>query len=111
MANRLWAHLMGRGLVHPLDMHHSANPPSHPEFLTLLADELAAMKFDTRRFLREVALSRTYQRSSLAPAGIAPDDVPEESFALANLKGLGPEQLFASLRAGDRQRSDARTRD
>lgn len=97
MANRLWAHLMGRGLVQPLDMHHSANPPSHPELLTLLSDELAAMKFDVRRFLREVALSNAYQRSSLAPAGLSPDDVPEESFAMANLKGLGPEPLFASL--------------
>jgi len=97
MANRLWAHLMGRGLVQPLDMHHSANPPSHPELLTLLSDELAAMKFDVRRFLREVALSDAYQRSSLAPAGLSPDDVPEESYAMANLKGLGPEPLFASL--------------
>jgi len=97
MANRLWAHLMGRGLVQPLDMHHSANPPSHPELLTLLSDELAAMKFDVRRFLREVALSNAYQRSSLAPSGLSPDDVPEESYAMANLKGLGPEPLFASL--------------
>jgi hypothetical protein len=97
MANRLWAHLMGRGLVQPLDMHHSANPPSHPELLTLLSDELTAMKFDARRFLREVALSKAYQRSSLVPVGLAPDDVPEESFAMANLKGLGPEPLFASL--------------
>src|SRR5262249_54981025 len=40
-ANRLWAHMMGRGLVHPLDMDHSANPASHPELLTLLADEFA----------------------------------------------------------------------
>lgn len=97
MANRLWAHLMGRGLVHPLDMHHSGNPPSHPELLKLLADELVALKFDTRRFLRELALSRTYQRSSVAPQGISPDEVPEESFALGNLKGLGPEQMFASV--------------
>jgi len=97
MANRLWAQLLGRGLVHPLDMHHSENPPSHPELLVLLADELVAMKFDTRRFLREVALSRTYQRSSLAPAGVSPDDVPEESLALANFKGLSAEQLLASV--------------
>jgi hypothetical protein len=97
MANRLWAHLMGRGLVHPLDMHHSENPPSHPELLTLLADELAATKFDMRRFLREVALSRAYQRSSLAPSGVAADEIPEESFAVANLKGLTAEQLFASV--------------
>ena len=31
IANRLWALMLGRGLVHPLDMHHPENPPSHPE--------------------------------------------------------------------------------
>src|SRR5207248_2868557 len=67
IANRLWAVLMGRGLVHPLDMDHPANPPSHPELLDLLADDLAAHKFDMRRFLRELALSRAYQRSSAGP--------------------------------------------
>jgi hypothetical protein len=97
IANRLWAHLMGRGLVHPLDMHHSANPPSHPELLTLLADEFAAHRFDARYLLREIARSDAYQRSSVAPKGVAPNDVPEESFALANLKSLAPEVLFASI--------------
>ncbi|MEX2174103.1 MAG: DUF1549 domain-containing protein [Pirellulaceae bacterium] len=67
LANRLWAHLFGRGLVHPLDFHHPANPPSHPELLTLLADELARSKFDAKRMLRELALTRAYQRSCDAP--------------------------------------------
>ncbi|NJN49517.1 MAG: DUF1553 domain-containing protein, partial [Alkalinema sp. RL_2_19] len=55
IANRLWAHLMGRGLVEPVDLHHDDNPPSHPELLELLADQFAAMKFDTKAFLREIA--------------------------------------------------------
>ena len=41
VANRLWALMMGRGLIHPLDLDHSENPPSHPDLLTLLADEFA----------------------------------------------------------------------
>src|SRR5262249_11474354 len=45
-ANRLWAHMMGRGLVHPLDMDHSTNPPSHPELLVLLTEEFVRSKFD-----------------------------------------------------------------
>ena len=67
LANRLWAHLFGRGLVHPLDFHHAANPPSHPELLTLLADDLAAGGYKLRPFLRELALSRIYSRSCDAP--------------------------------------------
>ena len=63
IANRLWAHMMGRGLIHPVDLHHTDNPPTHPELLKLLGDDFAAMKFDMKVFLREVALSQTYQRS------------------------------------------------
>lgn len=68
LANRLWAMMMGRGLVHPLDLHHPANPPSHPELLHSLAAELVAMKYDAKAFLRELALTRTYQRVIDLPA-------------------------------------------
>ncbi|MFO0947035.1 MAG: DUF1553 domain-containing protein [Planctomycetota bacterium] len=91
IANRLWALLLGRGIVHPVDMTHRGNPPSHPELLSMLGAELAASGFDMRWFLREVALSRTYQRSSELPAGLK-DSAPER-FAVANLKPLAPEQL------------------
>lgn len=97
MANRLWALMMGRGLVHPLDMHHVGNPPSHPELLDLLATRLREMKFDTKAFLRELALSDTYARSSLVPAGVDPRTVAVESYAVGHLKGLSPEQLYSSL--------------
>jgi hypothetical protein len=99
MANRLWAMMMGRGIVHPLDMHHAANPPSHPELLTALAGQFSAKDYSVKTFLRELALSATYQRSSLLPDGVDPEKIPAESFAVANMKGLSPEQLFASLLA------------
>lgn len=68
LANRLWAMMLGRGIVHPLDLHHSDNPPSNPELLDLLTSEIAAMKFDVRSMLREIALTQTYQRSGELPA-------------------------------------------
>ncbi len=68
IANRLWAVMFGRGLVHPLDFHHPDNPPSHPELLTLLAQELRAQKYDIKWFVRELALTRAYQRSSQLPS-------------------------------------------
>jgi uncharacterized protein DUF1549/uncharacterized protein DUF1553 len=95
IANRIWALMMGRGLVHPLDMDHPDNPPSHPELLALLADDIAATKFDVRHFLREVALSKTYQRSSEPPAGVK--EVAPTSLAVARLKPLSPEQLAWAL--------------
>ncbi|HKI37804.1 MAG TPA: DUF1549 domain-containing protein [Gemmataceae bacterium] len=94
-ANRLWALMMGRGLVHPLDLDHPDNPPSHPDLLLLLADEVAATKFDVRSFLREIALSKTYQRSSELPAGVK--EVSATSLRAARLKPLSAEQLAAAL--------------
>ncbi len=73
LANRLWALMMGRGLVHPLDLGHPANPPSHPELLKMLGDELAASRFDARSLLREIALTRVYQRAIDLPASPSPD--------------------------------------
>ncbi len=68
LANRLWAQVMGRGLVHPVDAHHPANPPTHPQVLSLLTIELSAAKYDLRTMLRELLLTKTYQRScELAP--------------------------------------------
>jgi hypothetical protein len=86
---------MGRGLVHPLDMHHAQNPGLHPELLGLLADEFAAHRFDIKWLLRELALTKTYQRSSLLPAGAEPPG--ERHFATAMEKRLSAEQLLASV--------------
>ncbi len=63
--------MMGRGLVHPVDLHHPSNPPSHPELLKLLADEIVARNFNVRGFLRELALTKVYQQAIDAPAGNA----------------------------------------
>ena len=39
MANRIWGHFFGRGLIHPIDDARSTNPPSHPELLDALAHD------------------------------------------------------------------------
>jgi Protein of unknown function (DUF1549)/Protein of unknown function (DUF1553) len=94
-ANRWWAFLMGRGLVYPLDQDHSGNSPSHPELLGLLADDLAAHRFDVKWLLREIALSQTYQRSSAPKPGAK--DLGPDRFAIAPVKPLSPEQLAYSV--------------
>jgi hypothetical protein len=70
IANRLWAMMMGRGLVHPVDLHHPSNPPSHPELMRLLGTEIAAEQFNAKAFLRQLALTRTYQRTIDLPAAL-----------------------------------------
>jgi hypothetical protein len=97
-ANRLWALMLGRGIVHPIELDHSDNPPSHPLLLALLTEELARQQLDIRQFLKEIALSKTYQRSSrrevVDPNATQP---PDAQFAMGLLKPLAPAQLAWSV--------------
>ncbi|MDV6031805.1 MAG: DUF1549 domain-containing protein [Phycisphaera sp. RhM] len=98
IANRMWALMMGRGLVDPVDMWHAQNPPSHPDLLNLLADSLLEHDFDLRYVLRELALTDTYQRSSRTDAmGHDPNADRATDFSVALLKPLSPEQLALSM--------------
>jgi hypothetical protein len=108
LANRLWALMFGRGLVHPLDLHHADNPPSHPELLDRLESWVVEHDYDIKAVLHEIALSQAYQRSSVHPDG--GQQVPESAFAVAILRGLTPEQLrWSWLQATGRiQAHDAR---
>ncbi|HUG68763.1 MAG TPA: DUF1549 domain-containing protein [Pirellulaceae bacterium] len=64
LANRYWAHFMGRGLVEPVDDFRFANPPSNPQLLDELATHLAASNFDLQELIRTIVASKAYQRSS-----------------------------------------------
>lgn len=93
-ANRFWFLLMGRGLVEPLDLHHSDNPPSHPELLELLADEFGAHEFDVKWLLGELARTSVYQRSSRMPGA---EQAPVDRYQVALERPLSAEQLLASM--------------
>ena len=104
LANRVWWQLMGRGLVEPLDLHHSENPASHPELFELLAKELVEHKFDVQWLVRELAQTQAYARSSVLPASA--DQVPEPLFLAAKERPLSAEQLARSflLAVGEHER-------
>ena len=93
IVNRLWALMIGRGLVEPLDIRHSDNPPSHPEVLDLLADEFQRHNYNVRWLLRELALSETYQRSSRLAVDSEQGGDASAAFACGHLKPLSPEQF------------------
>lgn len=104
IANRLWFCTMGRGLVEPLDQFHSGNQATHPELLTLLADEMAAHDFDIKWMIRELLLTETWQRSS---RHVADNKIPPtESYQLGSQRRLTADQLFwSTLQAtGNRER-------
>ncbi len=89
--NRLWAALLGRGLVHPVDEMTARNPPSHPELLDWLAKDFAANRYGVRRLVRGLVLSRAY---ALGPA----PDAPPEAFAGSLERPLTAEQIARSWR-------------
>jgi Protein of unknown function (DUF1549)/Protein of unknown function (DUF1553) len=106
IANRLWAYFMGRGLVHPLDQMHSANPPSVPGLLEWLSEDLAAHRYDLDRLVAGLVSSRVYQRSSAREDGGKPTS--EKDFAQGQLRPLTPQQYAMSLilATGDEQSFD-----
>jgi hypothetical protein len=65
LVNRMWGHLLGRGLVDPVDDMRETNPPSNPELLDALAKDFIKHQFDVKHVLRTICNSRTYQLSSI----------------------------------------------
>jgi Protein of unknown function (DUF1553)/Protein of unknown function (DUF1549) len=94
MVNRFWYQLFGRGLVNPVDDMHQDNPPTHPELLAALTDQLKANGFDTKYLVRAICNSETYQRSSRP----TDDNKADERFLSHRVvRVLSPEQFFDSL--------------
>jgi hypothetical protein len=65
VANRYWAHFLGRGIVDPLDDMRVTNPPSNPDLLDALADDLVAHNYSLKHLIRTICKSQTYQLSSV----------------------------------------------
>jgi mono/diheme cytochrome c family protein len=63
MVNRLWARLMGRGLVEPLDDWEKGKP-SHPELLRWLGRELVRHQYDLKAVAKLIMTSHAYQRAA-----------------------------------------------
>ncbi|MBM3980028.1 MAG: DUF1549 domain-containing protein [Planctomycetes bacterium] len=93
IANRVWAQLMGRGIVHPVDDFHKENQPSHPALLKALADGFAAKKFDLRHLIREIANSDAYQLSGVGPS----KEALPKNFERARVRALSAEEIVATL--------------
>jgi hypothetical protein len=94
VANRLWGQMLGTGIVDPVDDIHAANPPSHPEILSLLEQSFVDSGFDLDFLFRTICLTEAYQRTSATAGGSAAD---ARTFAQMPVKALSGEQFFDSL--------------
>lgn len=91
--NRMWALLLGRGIVHPFNEMDSMHAPSHPELLDWLADDFRQSDYNVRRLVRMLVLCRSYHLEARAPDG-ATDPA---TFAWYLERPLIAEQLARSI--------------
>ena len=61
LANIVWAHFFGQGIIDPVDDARVSNPPSNPELLDALARRLVEVRYDIKPVIRDILQSRTYQ--------------------------------------------------
>ncbi|HWG42103.1 MAG TPA: DUF1549 and DUF1553 domain-containing protein [Gemmataceae bacterium] len=92
--NRVWYHLLGRGIIEPNDDSRASNPPVNAPLLDALSKDFVAHHFDLRHLVRTIMNSRTYQLSAV-PNETNRDD--EANFAHALVRPLQAEQLLDAL--------------
>jgi hypothetical protein len=114
--NRLWAYLLGVGLIEPIDDIRAGNPPTNPKLLDRLTQEFIKSGFDVRHMMKLICKSRTYQHSvqtnkwneddqinysrALArrlPAEVLYDAIHRATGSVSRLPGLPPGSRAAQL--------------
>jgi len=110
--NRIWARLMGRGFIEPVDDVRSSNPPTHPELLDALSSDFVAHKFSLKHLMRRILTARAYQLSSAPTRQNVRDErfysryyvrrLPAEPLLDAICSVTGVPESFVGLPAGTR---------
>jgi len=94
ITNRIWAQMMGQGFVEPLDLFHDGNTAAHPALLQALADALLDHKYNLKKLIKEIAMSKSYQRTSYWNGDTLP---AANKYYTAAIKPLSPEQFAWTL--------------
>lgn len=95
LANRIWAHYLGRGLVDPLDDMRASNPPTNEPLLDALADHLRAVNYDLKAFTTTILESRVYQSSTETDETNVHD---RQQFSHAEFRPMPAEVLLDAIR-------------
>jgi hypothetical protein len=94
LANRVWHHLLGRGLVRTVDnFGRTGEAPSHPELLDHLARELIDSGWSLKHLVRQIVLSRTFALSSRPDSAGDAVDPDNRLLWRAHRRRLEPEAL------------------
>lgn len=103
IVNRVWMHLMGKGLVETADNFGvSGSQPTHPELLDFLSHRFMDEKWSIKKLVRHMVLSRAYRLSSEHSVENAKVDEGNALYWRSNLRRLEVEAIRDSLlSAGD----------
>jgi len=100
MVNRIWAHLVGKGIVRtPSDFGLMGDHPTHPMLLDYLSTRFRENGWKIKSLIREILLSQTYRRSSFT---LDPKDPENLYLSSMNAKRLS----FEAMRDGMLQVSE-----
>ncbi|HLF93236.1 MAG TPA: DUF1549 and DUF1553 domain-containing protein [Planctomycetota bacterium] len=91
VANIVWAHFFGQGVIDPVDDVRVSNPPSNPELLDALARKLTDYKYDFKKFVRDICTSRSYQ---LSTRGNETNEADSRNFAKGPIRRIRAEVLL-----------------
>jgi hypothetical protein len=94
IANIVWSHFFGRGIIEPVDDVRVSNPPSNPELLETLGKKLVEYRYDFKSLVRDICNSRTYQLSTKENATNAYDTT---NFAKAQVRRMRAEVLLDAI--------------
>jgi hypothetical protein len=91
LANIVWAHFFGVGIIDPVDDVRVSNPASNPELLRELGKKFTAYNYDFKKLVRDICTSRTYQLATQANDSNAGDT---RNFARANIRRIKAETFL-----------------
>ena len=91
LANLVWAHFFGQGIIEPVDDVRISNPPSNPELLDELSAKFTEYNYDFKKLVRDVCNSRIYQLSTKTNPSNESDT---RNFARSQLRRLRAEVML-----------------
>jgi hypothetical protein len=94
VANRVWAHFFGLGIVEPVDDIRVSNPASNPELFQTLGEKLTSYNYDFKQLVRDICNSHAYQRSSQANAS---NETDTSNFSHALIRRIPAESALDCL--------------
>jgi Protein of unknown function (DUF1549)/Protein of unknown function (DUF1553) len=94
LANIVWNHFFGKGIINEVDDVRVSNPPVNPELITTLGDKFTEYNYDFKKLVRDICTSRTYQLSTQTNETNKSDT---RNFSHANIRRLRAEVLLDAI--------------